>query len=129
MSGTILPFRGLWPKIHPEAFIAETATVIGDVEIGPGASIWYGCVLRGDVNKIRVGAGTNLQDGTILHGNHDRKGDYRETGGGMATIVGDGVVVTVTHRLNLFGFLYLADRGEEFSDSGNAGMLDVVAAL
>jgi carbonic anhydrase/acetyltransferase-like protein (isoleucine patch superfamily) len=93
MSGTILPFRGLWPKIHPDAFIAETATVIGDVEIGPGASIWYGCVLRGDVNKIRVGAGTNLQDGTILHGNHDRNGDYRETGGGMATIVGEGVVV------------------------------------
>jgi carbonic anhydrase/acetyltransferase-like protein (isoleucine patch superfamily) len=45
------------------------------------------------VNKIRVGAGTNLQDGTIVHGNHDRNGDYRETGGGMATIIGDGVIV------------------------------------
>jgi len=93
MSAHVLPYRGLWPKIHPDAFVAETAAVIGDVEIGPGSSIWYGCVLRGDVNKIRVGAGTNLQDGTIVHGNHDRNGDYRETGGGMATIIGDGVIV------------------------------------
>ena len=93
MSGHIRPYRGLWPKIHPDAFIAETAAVIGDVEIGPGSSIWYGCVLRGDVNKIRVGAGTNLQDGTIVHGNHDRAGDYRVTGGGMATIIGDGVTI------------------------------------
>lgn len=93
MSGRILPYRGLWPKIHPEAFIADTATVIGDVEIGPGSSIWFGCILRGDVNKIRIGAGTNLQDGTIVHGNHDRTGDYRQTGGGMPTIIGDNVVV------------------------------------
>jgi gamma-carbonic anhydrase len=93
MSGHILPYRGLWPKIHPDAFIADTAAVIGDVEIGPGSSIWFGCVLRGDVNKIRIGADTNLQDGTVVHGNHDRDGDYRETGGGMPTIIGDGVVV------------------------------------
>ena len=93
MSGHILPYRGLWPKIHPDAFIADTAAIIGDVEIGPGASIWFGCVLRGDVNKIRIGAGTNLQDGTMVHGNHDRAGDYRETGGGMPTIIGDNVVV------------------------------------
>ncbi|WP_340118120.1 gamma carbonic anhydrase family protein [Pelagibius sp. 7325] len=93
MSGHILPYRGLWPKIHPDAYIADTAAVIGDVEIGPGASIWFGCVLRGDVNKIRIGAGTNLQDGTMVHGNHDRAGDYRETGGGMPTIIGANVVV------------------------------------
>lgn len=93
MSGHILPYRGLWPRIHPEAFVAETAAIIGDVEIGPRASIWYGCVLRGDVNRIRVGAGSNLQDGTVVHGNHDRRGDYRETGGGMATIIGEGVIV------------------------------------
>lgn len=93
MSGHILPYRGLWPKIHPDAFIADTATVIGDVEIGAGSSIWFGCILRGDVNRIRVGAGSNLQDGTIVHGNHDRAGDYRETGGGMPTIIGDNVVV------------------------------------
>src|SRR3546814_2752853 len=93
MSGHILPYRGLWPKIHPEAYIADTAAVIGDVEIGPGSSIWFGCVLRGDVNRIRIGAGTNLQDGTIVHGTHDRAGDYRETGGGMPTVIGHNVVV------------------------------------
>lgn len=93
MSGHILPFRGIFPTIAEDAFIAETAVVIGDVEIGPGASVWYGCVLRGDVNKIRVGRNTNLQDGTIVHCNHDPNGDYRETGGGEPTLIGDDVTV------------------------------------
>lgn len=97
MPSLILPYRGVTPRIHPDAFVAETATIIGDVEIGPRASIWYGCVLRGDVNKIRVGAGTNLQDGTIVHVNHDRNGDYRQTGGGMPTLIGDNV--TVGHQV------------------------------
>ena len=93
MTGIILPHRGLLPKIAETAFIAENAVVIGDVEVGPGASVWYGCVLRGDVNKIRVGARTNIQDGTVVHVNHDPNGDYRETGGGMATHIGAGVVI------------------------------------
>lgn len=93
MAGLILPHRGLMPKIADDVFIAETAVVIGDVEIGPGSSIWYGCVLRGDVNAIRIGRETNLQDGTIVHVNHDPAGDYRETGGGMPTFIGDGVTV------------------------------------
>jgi len=93
MPALILPYRGIAPRIAADAFIAETAVVIGDVEIGAGASVWYGCVLRGDVNSIRVGAGTNLQDGTIVHCNHDRNGDYRQTGGGEPTRIGAGVVV------------------------------------
>ena len=93
MTGIIKPFNGIMPKIHPEAFVAETAVIIGDVEIGAGSSIWYGCILRGDVNLIRVGRRTNLQDGTIVHGNHDPAGDYRQTGGGMATHIGDEVTV------------------------------------
>ena len=93
MPGIIKPFKGIMPKIHPDAFVAETAVVIGDVEIGAGASVWYGCVLRGEVNLIRIGRDTNLQDGTIVHGNHDPNGDYRETGGGMATHIGDEVTV------------------------------------
>ena len=91
MPGVILPYRGVRPKIASDAFVAETAVIIGDVEIGTGSSIWYGCVLRGDVNRIRVGRGTNLQDGTIVHCNHDPAGDYRETGGGEPTFIGDGV--------------------------------------
>jgi carbonic anhydrase/acetyltransferase-like protein (isoleucine patch superfamily) len=93
MSGVILPFNGITPTIAEDAFIAETAVIIGDVEIGAGSSIWYGCVLRGDINRIRVGRGTNLQDGTIVHVNHDPAGDYRQTGGGMPTFIGDNITI------------------------------------
>jgi carbonic anhydrase/acetyltransferase-like protein (isoleucine patch superfamily) len=61
--------------------------------IGPGSSVWYGCVLRGDGNRIRVGRNTNIQDGTIVHVNHDPEGDYRQTGGGMPTDIGDNVTI------------------------------------
>ena len=88
MPALILPFRGVRPKIAPDAFIAETAVVIGDVEIGPGSSIWYGCVVRGDINRIRIGRNTNIQDGTVIHVNHDRDGD-----GGMPTFIGDDVTI------------------------------------
>ena len=88
MAGIILPFNGVHPRIHPDAFIAENAVVIGDVEIAPGASIWYGCVLRGDINWIKIGRDTNIQDGTVIHVNHDRVGD-----GGMPTAIGDEVTV------------------------------------
>ena len=93
MTGLILPFDGMTPKVAADAFVAETATLIGDVEVGPGASIWYGCVLRADLNKIRVGRNTNIQDGTIVHCNHDPEGNYRETGGGMPTVIGDDVTI------------------------------------
>lgn len=67
LAGIILPFHGRWPTIHNGAFIAETAVVIGDVEIADGVGVWFNCVLRGDVNHIRVGARSNIQDGTIVH--------------------------------------------------------------
>jgi carbonic anhydrase/acetyltransferase-like protein (isoleucine patch superfamily) len=89
----ILPYRGISPRIAADAFVAETAVIIGDVEIGAGASIWYGCILRGDVNSIRIGAETNIQDGTVIHCNHDPDGDYRTTGGGEPAHIGAGVVV------------------------------------
>lgn len=63
----IKSFQNIVPKIHESAFIAENAVIIGDVEIGAQASIWYNCVLRGDVNFIRIGARSNIQDGTIIH--------------------------------------------------------------
>ncbi len=58
---------GTFPRIHPTAFIAPTAAVIGDVEIGAESGIWFSCVVRGDTNFIRIGARTNIQDGTIIH--------------------------------------------------------------
>jgi len=69
MQGPLYPFRGAMPKVHPTAWIAPTAAIIGDVEIGEGANIWFHCVIRGDVNHIRIGARTNIQDGSILHVN------------------------------------------------------------
>lgn len=65
--GTIIAYGDAAPVLAPDAFIAMTATVIGDVHVGAQSSIWYGCVLRGDVQRIRIGARTNLQDGTIVH--------------------------------------------------------------
>ncbi|MBL8643092.1 MAG: gamma carbonic anhydrase family protein [Rhodospirillaceae bacterium] len=63
----ILPWKDARPKIAEDAFIAPNATVIGDVVIGARSSIWFGVVMRGDVNYIRVGERTNIQDGTIVH--------------------------------------------------------------
>ncbi|MDR6288086.1 MULTISPECIES: gamma carbonic anhydrase family protein [Inquilinus] len=63
----ILPYRDRLPRIAADAFIAPGAVVIGDVEIGPGTSVWFGCVIRGDVSPIRIGARTNIQDGTVVH--------------------------------------------------------------
>ncbi len=63
----ILPYKNKHPNIHPSAFIAPGAHVIGDVRIGKGASVWFGAVLRGDINAIRVGDDTNIQDGCVLH--------------------------------------------------------------
>lgn len=79
----IASFEGKAPRIHPGAWVAPNATVLGDVEIGEGASIWYGCVLRGDTNFIRVGARSNVQDGTIVHVNSGRE----------ATIIGADVTI------------------------------------
>jgi carbonic anhydrase/acetyltransferase-like protein (isoleucine patch superfamily) len=79
----ILPFEGKYPRIHPTAWIAPTAVVIGDVEIGPDTSVWYHCVLRGDTNVMRIGARTNIQDGSILHLN----------AGAEPLIIGDDVTI------------------------------------
>lgn len=68
LKGTqLFAYRGVWPKIDPTAFIAPGAVITGDVEIGPEASIWPGVVIRGDVNYVRIGARTNIQDGTVVH--------------------------------------------------------------
>lgn len=63
----ILTHHGVSPSIHPAAYVAEGAWVIGDVEIGEEASIWFNAVLRGDINSIRVGRRSNIQDGAVVH--------------------------------------------------------------
>ena len=81
--------KGITPRVDPSAFIAPGAVVLGDVELGPQVSVWYGCVLRGDINWIRVGARTNLQDGTIIHVSHTGEG----TQVGADVVVGHRVVL------------------------------------
>ena len=71
---SIITLNGNTPKIHPSAFIAPGCRIIGDVEIGAEASIWYNCVIRGDVNAVRIGARTNVQDGTVIHCDSDKGG-------------------------------------------------------
>ncbi len=75
----IAPYGGKKPKIGKDVFIAPTACVIGDVEIGEGTSVWYGAVIRGDRAKIRIGKNTNIQDNVTLHADPDSPlvvGDY-----------------------------------------------------
>jgi carbonic anhydrase/acetyltransferase-like protein (isoleucine patch superfamily) len=83
--------RSTTPRVHPTAFVDDSAHVIGDVEIGEDASVWFCSVVRGDVNMVRIGRGTNIQDGTIIHVNR----------GGTPTIVEE--FVTVGHAARLHG--------------------------
>lgn len=87
----IKSFQNSQPKIHETAFVAETAIVIGDVEIGAESSVWFGSVIRGDVNYIRIGARTNVQDGSIIH----------VTSKTHPTVLEDEV--TLGHRVTLHG--------------------------
>ncbi|MEL7188003.1 MAG: gamma carbonic anhydrase family protein [Pseudomonadota bacterium] len=85
----IIPIHGKTPKIHDTAFIAPGCSIIGDVEIGAGSSIWYNCVLRADVSHIRIGERTNVQDGSVLHCD----GPKPDTPDGCPLIIGDDVLI------------------------------------
>lgn len=64
---SITPFEGRVPRIHPTAYVAPSVDLIGDVEVAEEASIWFGCVLRGDINRIVVGPRSNVQDNSVVH--------------------------------------------------------------
>lgn len=83
MTGLILPFEGVVPIIDSSAFIAPTAVVTGDVVIGADSNVWFGCVLRGDTDVIRIGKRTNIQDGTVVH----------TSSAGLGAIIGDEVTI------------------------------------
>lgn len=116
----IKPFRGVFPQVHPTAFVEESAQVIGDVVIGEQSSIWFGSVVRGDVFYIRVGARTNIQDGTVIH----------VTNGTHATIIEDEV--TVGHNATLHGCYIergsLIGMGSIVLDGARIGARTLVAA-
>lgn len=85
---SIITLNGHTPRIHETAFIAPGCRIIGDVEIGEGASVWYNCVLRADVNAIRIGARSNIQDGTVIHCDSDKGGMV-----GFPTIIEEDALV------------------------------------
>jgi carbonic anhydrase/acetyltransferase-like protein (isoleucine patch superfamily) len=72
----IKPYRNITPKIDHTAFVADTVVLTGDVEIGAESNIWYGVVMRGDVNDIKIGKRTNIQDGTVIHTSLGVQGTY-----------------------------------------------------
>jgi gamma-carbonic anhydrase len=86
---TIAAYGGKAPRIHPSAFIAPGCRIIGDVEIGADVSIWYNCVIRADVNRIVIGARTNVQDGTVIHCDSPDE-TYPE---GHPTLIGEDVLI------------------------------------
>lgn len=97
----ILTYRGKRPVFQPNSFIAPNAYVIGDVVLGEQSSVWFNCTLRGDVNYIRIGARTNIQDGVVIH-------TASEKNGNIPTLVGDDCTIghqallhacTIGHRV------------------------------
>jgi carbonic anhydrase/acetyltransferase-like protein (isoleucine patch superfamily) len=80
------PYRGVSPRVHPTAFIDDSAQVIGDVEIGAESGVWMNAVIRGDVYSIRIGRRSNIQDGTIVHA-------QASTSGAHPTVIGDNVTI------------------------------------
>src|SRR5262249_9598414 len=87
----IRPYKGMVPQVAPSAFIEASAQLIGDVHIGEDSSVWFNCVIRGDVHHIRIGNNTNVQDGSIVH----------VTSGRFPAIIGDRV--TIAHGVILHG--------------------------
>lgn len=79
---TLVELDGVAPRVAGDAWLAPTATLIGDVEIAPGASVWFGAVLRGDFSQIRIGPGSAVQDNAVLH-----------CAGDLPTVVGENVIV------------------------------------
>jgi carbonic anhydrase/acetyltransferase-like protein (isoleucine patch superfamily) len=91
-------FEGKTPIVGSSIFVAHSCDIIGEVEIGADSSVWFGCVIRGDVHYIKIGKRTNIQDLSMIHVTHSTKKDRSD---GNPTVIGDDV--TVGHRVMLHG--------------------------
>jgi carbonic anhydrase/acetyltransferase-like protein (isoleucine patch superfamily) len=116
----IKSFKGVAPKIHETAFVADDAVLIGDVEIGAESSVWFGSILRGDVNFIRIGARCNIQDASVIH---------------VSTATNPTVLedeITIGHRVTLHGCTIesgcLIGIGATVLDGARVGANSLVAA-
>ena len=113
----LFAFEGVEPRVHPTAWIAPTASVIGDVTIEEGASIWFNVVLRSDMGPIIVRAGANVQDGSVLHGGPDT------TEIGEGATIGHGCIV---HNATI-GTEALIGNGAIVLDGASVGHHSMVA--
>ena len=115
----LFSFEGKVPQVHPDAFIAPTATLVGDVVVEAGASVWYGAVVRADYSPVIIRAGANVQDGAVLHGPPD-----------ITTVVGAGA--TVAHLCVVHGAFLgeecLIANGTTVLDGATVGARSLVAA-
>lgn len=120
MRALVLPYGGKPPTFAVGVFLAPTAAVIGDVELGPRASIWYGATIRGDVNRVRIGADSNVQDGVVMHG----------TLGEWPVLVGERV--SIGHHATVHGCVLeddvLVGIGARVLDGARVGALSLIAA-
>jgi carbonic anhydrase/acetyltransferase-like protein (isoleucine patch superfamily) len=116
----IRPFRGKAPVLDPTVYVAPSATIIGDVEIGPRSSVWFGAIIRGDVFHIRIGAETSVQDNTVIHVTHDR----------FPTLIGNRV--TIGHAVTLHGCtvgdLCIIGMGSTVLDQAEIGERSILGA-
>ena len=115
----LLPYEGVMPRIDESAYVADGAYIVGNVDIGGDASIWYNAVLRGDINSVRIGARTNIQDGSILHVTNKLPERV-------------GADVTVGHRAIIHGSIVkdccLIGMGSVILDNARVGPYALVAA-
>jgi carbonic anhydrase/acetyltransferase-like protein (isoleucine patch superfamily) len=120
MGDVVRPFKGIFPKVAPGVFIADTARVIGDVELAEDVSIWFGSVLRGDVGAIRIGARSNVQDLSMLH----------MSLGISNTVIGEEV--TIGHNVTIHGAIIgngaLIGMGAILLDNCEIGEESLIAA-
>lgn len=120
MRALVLSYAGRSPRFGPGVFLAPTASVVGDVELGPNVSIWYATVVRGDVHSIRIGADSNVQDGAVLHG----------TLGEWPVVIGERV--SIGHQATLHGCIVedgaLIGIGARVLDGARIGAESLVAA-
>lgn len=116
----IFKYKDISPVVSPTAFVAPTATVLGDVVIGDGSSVWFGAVVRGDIDSIRIGAHSSIQDNVVVH----------VTGGIYPTTIGDNVIVghgAILHGCTI-GDAVLIGMGATILDNAVIGNNTIVAA-
>lgn len=89
----IISYNKIMPKIDQSAFIAPTAIIAGDVEVGKNSGIWYGCSVRGDVTKITIGSNSNIQDNSVIHGTRANHAQNKTGSKGAPVTIGDNVTI------------------------------------